>query len=166
MSKKISVALVAATTAAAALLATASVASAGDNDKTLTPDAHARLLSAQSDASGADLEPGTQGVERVAGADRYETAAKMSQTLWSEGNTGAVFLAVGTKFPDAVAASASTALLGPVLFTETNYLPDATRAELARLRPCLVFVIGDDGSVSENVAMEADAYTNPERCFS
>lgn len=158
--------LTAGTTIVAALVATASIATANDGNKTLTPDAKARLLSAQTTKSGADVEPGTQGVERIAGMDRYETAAKMSQTLWSEDNTGAVFLAVGTKFPDAVAASASTALLGPVLFTETDYLPEATRAELARLRPCLVFVIGAPSSVSPSVAIEADAYTNPERCFS
>lgn len=152
--------------AAGALVASASVASADGDDKALTPDARSRLLKvAPGQEGGSHQEPGTQGVLRVAGADRYETAAHMSQTLWSEENTGAVFLATGERFPDAVAASASTALLGPVLLTMPHELPQATRDELARLRPCLVFVVGGDNSVDPNVAMEADAYTNPERCF-
>jgi hypothetical protein len=162
--KKSVLTAIAATTVASAVLATASIASAGtspgDGQKTLTE--HQRQLLSVNDPAYTG-----QGTVRVSGSDRYETAVALSRTTWSPGATGAVYLAVGTRFPDGVAAATSAALseLGPILYTETDTLPEVTRAEIERLQPCLIFVVGDEASVSPAVAAAADVYTNPGRCF-
>lgn len=70
-------------------------------------------------------------VERIAGADRYETAALIAQT-GTEDNAG-VFVASGELFPDALAVSAAAgAAPGPLLLTRGSAVPAATSDELLR----------------------------------
>jgi putative cell wall-binding protein len=159
--KKTPATIVAATTAVAALIATASVATADDGKKNLN-DHQRQLLSVN------ETEYTGKGTVRISGGDRYETAVALSQTTWSPGSTGAVYLVVGTRFPDGIAAAPSAGIsqLGPILFTEANQLPEVTRAEIQRLQPCLILVVGDAAAVSPEVAAQADQYTDPGRCFS
>lgn len=98
---------------------------------------------------------------RVSGRDRYETAAEMSFLTWEPETAAVVFLASGTSLPDALAVGPSARDLGPVLLTERDRLPDATRAELQRLRPCLVVVVGGTPSVSDAVFADAEQYADP-----
>jgi len=78
---------------------------------------------------------------RIAGADRYATAVEISQHLFAV--AAAVYVAVGTNFPDALAGAAAAAAAGaPVLLTQTNDLPTAVRDEVVRLSPDTVFVLG------------------------
>lgn len=98
---------------------------------------------------------------RLSGRDRYETAAEVSYAFWGDGSAAVVFLASGTALPDALALGPSSANLGPVLLTERDRLPDATRAELQRLRPCLVVVVGGTPSVSDGVFADAEQYADP-----
>jgi len=87
-------------------------------------------------------------VRRVAGADRYETAAKVSAEFFDPG-VAALYVATGEDFPDALAAGAAAAKRGgPVLLTRKDALPPSTDAELGRLRPEWTVIVGGDGAVS------------------
>ena len=87
-------------------------------------------------------------VRRVAGADRYETAAKVSAEFFDPG-VAALYVATGEDFPDALAAGAAAAKRGgPVLLTRKDALPASTDAELGRLRPEWTVIVGGDGAVS------------------
>lgn len=93
---------------------------------------------------------------RVFGADRYGTAAAVSQQF--TGNAYAsVYLATGENFPDALAASAAAGGDGSrVLLTGRYALPQATRDELARLEVSSVYLVGGTSSVSAAVETELD----------
>jgi ell wall binding domain 2 (CWB2) len=101
---------------------------------------------------------------RLSGADRYATAVEISRVVWDQDNTVAVFLASGTSPADALALGGSFGGSGPVLLTERDSLPAATRAELARLRPCFLVVAGGAASVSDAVFADAEQYTDPTGC--
>ncbi len=93
-------------------------------------------------------------VTRVAGGDRYATATAVSGRYAVPG-VDTVFLASGTNFPDALAAGAPAARDGsPILLTRPDSLPPVTRAELLRLDPARVVVLGGTGAVSAAVETE------------
>ena len=93
--------------------------------------------------------PGTQ-VVRLAGKDRYSTAAAISEVHSS--GVGTVFVATGTDYPDALSVAARAGSLdAPVLLTRPTSLPNATRQELTRLAPQRVVVVGGDSAVSPTV---------------
>ncbi len=100
----------------------------------------------------------SQQVTRIAGADRYATAAAVSRASFAAGVYG-VFVATGQAFPDALAAGpAAMAARGPVLLTQGGSLPQATRDELARLRPGRIWIVGGPSAVSDGVAQQLQAY--------
>lgn len=89
-------------------------------------------------------------VERIAGADRYETAAMVARRF--DPGVHTVFVATGARFPDALTAAARAGSLdSPVLLTRTDLLTRVTRDELIRLRPERVVVLGDEASVQAPV---------------
>jgi putative cell wall-binding protein len=116
---------------------------------------------AVSDQVGQALQAYTsQPVSRMAGADRYGTAAAVSRESFEPG-VPAAFIATGHAFPDALAAGpAAIRTGGPVLLTQPRSLPQATRDELARLRPGQIFVVGGSGVVGDDVLEELQAYTS------
>lgn len=73
-------------------------------------------------------------VERIAGADRYATAAAVADKVLAVTGTawnGEVFIASGEDFPDALAAAPVAAANGmPILLTRAGALPAATAAFL------------------------------------
>lgn len=92
---------------------------------------------------------------RIAGDDRYATAAKLSHDGWPDG-ADTVLLATGENWPDALAsAPLSHALDAPLLLTSQTSLPGSTAAELARLAPEQLIVLGGTGAVSPEVAAAA-----------
>lgn len=96
-------------------------------------------------------------VERIAGPDRYGTAAAVSSD-WSPG-VDLVYVASGLNYPDAMPAGA----LGgtndaPVLLTRTAALPEVTKAELARLQPDRIVVLGGSNTVAESVITDLADY--------
>lgn len=98
---------------------------------------------------GAYATSGT--VHRVAGADRYGTAVVASRTGFA-GGSNAAFVATGTAFPDGLAGGPVAALVpGPVLLVKPTDLPDTVAAELVRLRPDDVFILGSTGAISNGV---------------
>lgn len=67
-------------------------------------------------------------VDRIAGKDRFETAALIAAEL---GDVDRIFLATGRKFPDVLAAGAAAAVTnGAVLLTDGPTMPDATAAAI------------------------------------
>ncbi|MEO8511121.1 MAG: cell wall-binding repeat-containing protein [Chloroflexota bacterium] len=97
-------------------------------------------------------------VSRLAGADRYATAAAISSATFDPGAVVA-FVATGGNFPDALAGAAAAAYLnGPVLLTDGNSLPGATANELARLRPGRIVILGGTGAISNGVGAALGAY--------
>ena len=96
---------------------------------------------------------------RQAGADRYSTAAAISAKHFDAG-VDVAFVATGEDFPDALAGGpAAAALGGPILLTQKTKLPAATIAELKRLKPKRIVVVGGTGVVSEAVQNALAGYT-------
>lgn len=96
-------------------------------------------------------------VTRVAGADRYETAARASADF--DPGVETVYLASGRVFADALTGSAlAGSRQAPLLLTRPDRLPSATADELVRLAPEQVVVLGGTASVEDPVLQQvADA---------
>jgi len=96
-------------------------------------------------------------VSRLAGADRYATAAAISAATFAPG-VDVVYLAIGTNFPDALAGAAAAGHKGgPLLLVAGDSLPPATRAELARLKPARIVILGSTSVVSSAVLQASEA---------
>ena len=103
-----------------------------------------------SDEVGTDLEEYADEVERLSGADRYQTAAAVADR-WEPGHS-VVFLASGTNAPDALTGGAvATRANAPILLTRPNHLPGATAAALTALAPSSVVIVGGTGAVDQTV---------------
>jgi putative cell wall-binding protein len=99
------------------------------------------------------------GLTRIAGADRYRTAAAVSAATFVPGVPTA-YVASGTSWPDALAAVPHAARArSPLLLTAPASVPAALRTELERLRPGRIVVVGGTAVVSQAVAQALDAYT-------
>lgn len=98
-------------------------------------------------------------VRRIAGPDRWATAAAISGGFLAPVPTA--FVASGLDFPDALAGGAAIGGTtgGPVLLVEPGAIPAATAAELARLQPNQIVVLGGTGAVSDAVVDQLEAYT-------
>ncbi|WP_130011938.1 cell wall-binding repeat-containing protein [Serinicoccus sediminis] len=95
--------------------------------------------------------------DRLWGDDRYRTAVAVSQVF--EPDVPLVYIASGRSLSDALAGSALAGHQGvPVLLTKPTQLPSATLAELERLSPQRVVVLGGYKAVSEDVQNVLDEY--------
>jgi putative cell wall-binding protein len=64
----------------------------------------------------------------------------------------AVYLATGTNFPDGLAGDPVAGLRGaPMLLAPADRLPPEVAAELQRLNPSTVIILGSSGVVSDGV---------------
>lgn len=91
-------------------------------------------------------------VERIGGADRYETAALIAGKLAKLGCSGKAVIVNAWNYPDALAISPWAANNGaPILLTDTDELPAATKAALEKLQVTETYVAGGTGVVSANV---------------
>ncbi|CAN5488319.1 hypothetical protein BH23ACT9_BH23ACT9_22190 [soil metagenome] len=94
-------------------------------------------------------------IERYAGEGRVSTAVDISQNRFGPGEGRNVVVATAGNFPDALAGGPAAFLSdAPILLTDTDELPAATRAEIERLRPERVFVLGGTAAVSDAVLAE------------
>ncbi|MFE4950044.1 cell wall-binding repeat-containing protein [Leifsonia sp. NPDC056665] len=95
---------------------------------------------------------------RLAGADRYATSATISANTLSSSSrydpgVGTVFIASGQNFPDALSAVPVAGSLGaPLLLVPQGFVPDTISAELTRLRPGRIVIVGGTATVSDSVA--------------
>lgn len=96
-------------------------------------------------------------VTRVWGTNRYGTAAAVSTATFSPG-VGTVYVATGANFPDALAGGPAGVINdGPILLVRQNSVPGETAAELARLNPGGVVVLGGSAVVSSSVVTELES---------
>ena len=91
-------------------------------------------------------------VVRASGSDRFATAAATSAISFP-GTAAKVYLATGTGFPDALAAAPVAGSDGaPLLLTTQACVPEPTLAEIRRLNPSSVVVLGGENAVSTTAA--------------
>lgn len=104
-----------------------------------------------------DSAPDSAIVQRLGGADRYETSIVISGVSWNDQAAGAVVLARGDNFPDALAGVPLAAHVGgPLLLTPPQALRADVRGEILRVtnRGATVFVLGGTDAVSSSVDAE------------
>lgn len=100
-----------------------------------------------------DLESTLRGfagrVDRIGGPDRYAVSAGVAASAFPSASAGTVYLASGAVFPDALAGAAATHGLGPVLLVTKDSVPDSVRAQLTRLAPSAIVVLGGPNTISD-----------------
>ena len=130
-----------------------------------------RTLTASSDLNANGLATGAYGsttvsaaggatvrvpVSRAAGADRFATAVAVSKRAFS--SAPVVVIASGRRWQDPlIAASLAGASGGPMLLADTNSLPAVVSAELARLAPSTIYVVGDTTAISATALSQIKA---------
>jgi hypothetical protein len=101
-------------------------------------------------------------VSRLAGANRFATAAAISAATFAPG-VDVAYIAYAFNYPDALAgAAAAGTIRGPVLLAATGLPLDiATSTELVRLKPKRIVVLGSAGVISEAVKVALKAWLGP-----
>jgi putative cell wall-binding protein len=98
-------------------------------------------------------------VKRLAGPDRYATAAAVSAEVFSDPSAvDTVFVATGSNFPDALGAAAAAGHVGAPVLLVGDTVPGATAAELNRLNPTNIYVVGGPAVVSDSVVASLGAF--------
>lgn len=99
-------------------------------------------------------------VTRLAGADRFATSAAISTTF--PAGVSVAYVATGRNFPDALsgaALAASSAAGGPMLLVESDSIPPLIKAELTRLRPGRIVILGGSAVISDSVQQQLAGFT-------
>lgn len=108
-------------------------------------------LALTSAAAQAVPAPLPTGETRLQGANRYETSAEISRRSF-EPPVDAVDVATGTDYADALAGGpAAAGRDAPVLLVEPDSVPAAAAAELARLAPSTIYILGGTTAVNSGV---------------
>lgn len=129
-------------------------------------DRVARMQVAESDQTSQATTMAAAQTGRLFGANRYETAIKISQDTHQDPANdfgGVVFIANGMNFPDALAAGpAATSWFGPVLLVPpTGGLPASVRAEIQRLDAEIAVILGKTDNVTQQVENDLLAMLSP-----
>lgn len=149
--------------AAVAVTAAAAVVAAGTgpvlaDSPTSTQTTASSVALADAPTFGPEAE--SEEAIRIAGANRFETAALVAAAF--ESTPDVVYIATGSDYPDALAARAwgtqgvqaqahDEGIPAPVLLTRTDALPVATIAALEAIAPSEIRIIGGNSVVSEDV---------------
>ncbi|PKQ37121.1 MAG: hypothetical protein CVT59_09390 [Actinobacteria bacterium HGW-Actinobacteria-1] len=98
-------------------------------------------------------------ISRIAGVDRYDTAARVAAQVQSrEGDPAIMYVARGDDFADALACSPyAYSNKVPVLLTRTGSLPGYTKSAIEDLGASSVLLAGGTAAVSASVADAIDA---------
>jgi putative cell wall-binding protein len=98
-------------------------------------------------------------VTRIAGVDRYDTAAQLSAATFAPG-VPVAFVTTGERYADALSGSAAAgAGGGPMLLVRHDGIPAATATELARLKPAKIVLLGGPAVVDASVETALAAYS-------
>ncbi|GAA1926631.1 hypothetical protein GCM10009775_18530 [Microbacterium aoyamense] len=96
------------------------------------------------------LETSSAQAERLSGASRYETAARIAEEF--PVGVEALYVATGLDFPDALSAAAAAAHFGgPLLVTAPDALPAVVEEEIRARAPQRIVVVGGRSVVSDAV---------------
>lgn len=88
--------------------------------------------------------------KQLKGINRYETSVKVSKEGWSSANT--VLLVNGYANADGLVATPLASAYGaPIILSEKNSLPSETKAEIKRLDPSKVILIGGKTVLSDSL---------------
>ncbi|WP_223690341.1 cell wall-binding repeat-containing protein [Leifsonia poae] len=103
----------------------------------------------------------TGSVTRLAGADRFETSAAISASTFAPG-VPVAYIATGGNFPDALsgAAAAAGSANGPMLLVQPWTISPQVAAELVRLRPAKIVVLGGTTAINPAVASQLTKYSS------
>lgn len=107
-------------------------------------------------AVATSLAPLAATVDRVAGADRFETSRLVADYAFDAG-ASAAFIATGRAFPDALTAgSAAGSIDAPVILVDglAGGVDDATMATLDGLGVDRTYLMGDQSSMSNGIELE------------
>ncbi|MCS5713867.1 cell wall-binding repeat-containing protein [Herbiconiux sp. CPCC 205716] len=95
-------------------------------------------------------------VVRIAGADRFAQTVAVAEAFFESADT--VFVASGEKFPDALSATAVAAAdKAPLLLTTASSMPAEVLAEIVKVAPKNVVVVGGPLAISDAVVAQIDA---------
>ncbi|WP_341954155.1 cell wall-binding repeat-containing protein [Salinibacterium sp. TMP30] len=98
-----------------------------------------------------DIKP-TAPVERIGGANRYETSAMLVKKSYLTTGVERVYVATGAGFADALSASGAAGAAGaPLLLVGSNSVPASVKTQLQRLAPQEIIVLGGPAIVSDDV---------------
>ena len=112
-------------------------------------------LGAPAAADTSDVPPGGNVEGRLAGPDRFGTAVAASQHA-HPGTVPVVYLASGVDFPDALSAGPVVAKQGgSLLLTRPNHLPAEVGAEIERLHPDRIVLVGGTAAIGPRVEESA-----------
>ncbi|MBW6431985.1 cell wall-binding repeat-containing protein, partial [Patescibacteria group bacterium] len=101
---------------------------------------------------GTVYTPSGKVVERIWGPNRYTTAVAISKEQFPTTTGGTVIIASGNAWPDATSGSVlARSYNAPLLLTNPSSLNSYTEAEIKRLAPKRVIIIGGTLSVSSAV---------------
>ena len=93
---------------------------------------------------------GAESIRRIGGKDRYETASKIANEIYTTTKLGVY--ATGENFPDAlIAGNYAAKKHAPVLLVKKNTLPESVKVYTENAKMEKVTIIGGDKAVSENV---------------
>ncbi|TFD06104.1 CHAP domain-containing protein [Cryobacterium sandaracinum] len=97
---------------------------------------------------------------RLSGSDRFAASAAISAANFGPG-APVVYIASGTNFPDALSGAPVAAKNGaPVLLVQPDGIPAVIQAELSRLKPARIVVLGGESSVGAVVAEQLSTFTS------
>jgi glycerophosphoryl diester phosphodiesterase/putative cell wall-binding protein len=97
-------------------------------------------------------------VKRVAGRERVETAARISQDVFRAADTDTIVLARADDYADALAGAPLAAQeAAPMLLTDGSRLSDRVRIEIERLDIERAIILGGEAAISGEVADELAA---------
>lgn len=144
---------------------------------TVAASTHNRDVSKYVETGGTDI------VHRIAGGNRYETAARIAMSEYSPEDVSTVYIATGDQFADALSGSAPAAKgltpasttsplrtmaapdgsAAPVLLTRTGTVPTATRQAIESLDPDNIVILGGYEAVSDDVETDLEQYAEVAR---
>ncbi len=106
-----------------------------------------------------DLTASGGRVERLAGADRVATAAAVAAAAFPESTTAYVANGGDDRFPDALAGNPPAIADGaPILLVQADAVPEATAAQLRRLAPGRITVLGGTAVVTKGNERALEAF--------
>mgnify|MGYP000221002194 CR=1 FL=1 len=127
-----------------------------------TPGEVMRLTVLSATDAGASVKvefPALAKVERWSGADRYGASAAISARTFSPG-VPVAYVASGEVYADALSgAPVAGKDRGPILLTRQDEIPGAIQAELRRLQPGRIVVLGGPSTVTDGVLARLQTYT-------
>ncbi|MGX9756699.1 N-acetylmuramoyl-L-alanine amidase [Clostridioides difficile] len=88
-------------------------------------------------------------ITELTGSDRYETAVKISKEGWKNGSDKVIIISGDVSIDGIISTPLATTYNAPILLVEKNNVPASVKAELKRLNPKDVIIIGDENSISK-----------------